>query len=76
MEVRAMRPGDEAAVAAAGALFDSPPSLDAVNKFLAEPGHHLLIAYHVNVPAGFVSGVEMTHPGQGHRDVPVRARRE
>jgi ribosomal protein S18 acetylase RimI-like enzyme len=65
MEIRAMRPGNEADVTLAGTLFDSPTRLDAVKKFLAEPGHHLLIAYHGNAPAGFVSGVEMTHPDKG-----------
>jgi len=50
---------------AAGNLFDYPPRSDAVKRFLADPNHHLLIAYSGDVPAGFVSGVEVTHPDKG-----------
>ncbi len=50
---------------AAANLFDYPPRSDAVNRFLADPTHHLLIAYSGDVPAGFVSGVEVTHPDKG-----------
>lgn len=32
---------------------------------MSEPTHHLLIAYKDGRPAGFVSGVEMTHPDKG-----------
>jgi ribosomal protein S18 acetylase RimI-like enzyme len=56
---------DADAIAAAGALFDSPSLPDAVARFLAEPTHHMLIAYAGERPAGFVSGVEMTHPDKG-----------
>ncbi|HEX4981731.1 MAG TPA: GNAT family N-acetyltransferase, partial [Ilumatobacteraceae bacterium] len=35
------------------------------SKFLAEPGHHLLLAYVDDAVAGFVSGVETTHPDKG-----------
>jgi ribosomal protein S18 acetylase RimI-like enzyme len=34
-------------------------------RFLAEAGHHLLIAYEEERPVGFVSGVEVTHPDKG-----------
>jgi [ribosomal protein S18]-alanine N-acetyltransferase len=38
----------------------------AAARFLAEPGHHLLIAYDgAERPVGFVSGVETTHPDKG-----------
>ena len=50
---------------AAAALFDYPPRSDSVNRFLADPNHHLLIAFSGDVPAGFVSGVEVTHPDKG-----------
>jgi ribosomal protein S18 acetylase RimI-like enzyme len=56
---------DAAAVAAAQALFDEHPQPDAVARFLAEPTHHMLIAYEGERPAGFVTGVEMTHPDKG-----------
>jgi ribosomal protein S18 acetylase RimI-like enzyme len=37
----------------------------AAARFLAEPNHHLLVAYDDGRPVGFVSGVEMTHPDKG-----------
>ena len=60
-----MGPGDERRVIEAGKLFDDLPKPAAVTKFLAEPSHHLLIAYSHGVPVGFVSGVEVTHPDKG-----------
>ena len=56
---------DAERVAAAAHLFDGPPQDDAVTRFLADPGHHLLIAYLGGAPVGFVSGVEVTHPDKG-----------
>ncbi|WP_328618285.1 GNAT family N-acetyltransferase [Amycolatopsis sp. NBC_00355] len=50
---------------AAGHLFDDPPVLAALERFLASEGHHLLLAYVDDVPAGMVTGVEMTHPDKG-----------
>ncbi len=46
-------------------LFDGPPRPDAVQRFLADPKHHLFIAYADDRPVGFVSGVELTHPDKG-----------
>jgi ribosomal protein S18 acetylase RimI-like enzyme len=63
--IRAMLPGEGAAIVAAGHLFDSPPDLATATRFLVTPGHHLLIAYEDGNPAGFVSGVELTHPDKG-----------
>ena len=60
-----MGPGDDERVIAAGNLFDDSPQKEAVARFLADPGHHLLIAYHDDVAVGFVSGVEVTHPDKG-----------
>jgi len=65
VEIKQMRPGDEEAVAAASGLFDGPADPDATRRFLASPGHHLFVAYESGVPAGFVSGVEITHPDKG-----------
>ena len=66
MEIRALGVGDEETVAAAGHLFDRPPDAAATSRFLAEPGHHLLVAYDNDErPVGFVSGVETTHPDKG-----------
>lgn len=64
-EIVRMGPGDDARVRAAGHLFDRSPDDEATAKFLADPGHHLLIAYVEGAPAGFVSGVEVTHPDKG-----------
>jgi len=65
MEIRVMGPGEFARVADASHLFDGPTKVDATERFLSEPGHHLLIAYEGDRPAGFISGVEMTHPDKG-----------
>ena len=60
-----MGPGDAERVTAAAELFDGPPQPDALTRFLADPGHHLFIAYLDDNPVGFVSGVEVTHPDKG-----------
>jgi ribosomal protein S18 acetylase RimI-like enzyme len=65
MKIERMGPEDLERVMAAGSLFDYPPRPDAVNRFLGDPNHHLLIAYSGDVPAGFVSGVAVTHPDKG-----------
>ena len=52
-------------VFAAGHLFDAPPVPEATARFLAQDHSHLLIAYVDDQPAGFVSGVETTHPDKG-----------
>ncbi len=65
-EIRALGPGDDAAVAAAEHLFDDRVDAEAAARFLADPNHHLLIAYDADErPVGFVSGVETTHPDKG-----------
>ncbi|NBH12164.1 GNAT family N-acetyltransferase [Amycolatopsis sp. SID8362] len=53
------------AVQDAGHLFDRFPLPEATERFLADGRHHLLIAYADDVPAGMVTGVEMTHPDKG-----------
>jgi ribosomal protein S18 acetylase RimI-like enzyme len=65
VEIRRLGTGDEEAVIAAGSLFDDAPDPEATRRFLAEPTHHLLIAYDAQTPLGFVSGVETTHPDKG-----------
>jgi ribosomal protein S18 acetylase RimI-like enzyme len=65
MDIRVLRPGDDGLVAAASHLFDGPVRPDATTCFLAEDGHHLLVAYEDGEPVGFVSGVEVTHPDKG-----------
>jgi ribosomal protein S18 acetylase RimI-like enzyme len=58
-------PADAPKVMAAGDLFDHPPDGKATARFLAESGHHLLIAYDGELPIGFVSGIETVHPDKG-----------
>jgi ribosomal protein S18 acetylase RimI-like enzyme len=65
VHIRVLRPGDDGLVAAASHLFDGPGRADATARFLAENGHHLLVAYEDEQAVGFVSGVEVTHPDKG-----------
>ena len=64
-EIRRLGPGDDALVVAAEHLFDGPARPEATARFLAEPGHHLLVAYDGELPVGMVTGVETTHPDKG-----------
>lgn len=63
--LRWLGPGDEPLVQRAGHLFDAPPREAWARRFLADPGHHLCLALVGDEPAGFVTGVEMTHPDKG-----------
>ena len=63
--IRALEPGDGALIVTVGHLFDSPPRLATAERFLATPGHHLMMAFEDDVAAGFVSGVELTYPDKG-----------
>lgn len=65
MRIVALGPGDEDKVKQASVLFDGPARDDATAQFLNDPDHHLLVAYEDDRPAGFVSGVELTHPDKG-----------
>ena len=65
MHIRILVPGDDELVVAASELFDGPAQRTATAIFLNEPGHHLLVAYEDDQAAGFISGVEMTHPDKG-----------
>jgi ribosomal protein S18 acetylase RimI-like enzyme len=65
MEIRTLGVGDDEIVFQAAHLFDETPLPSAVRRFLAEPGHHLLIAFADETAVGFVSGVELTHPDKG-----------
>ncbi|MGE3960292.1 MAG: N-acetyltransferase family protein [Dehalococcoidia bacterium] len=49
-------------VLAAAELFDAPPTHDHTRRFLAEAGHHLIVAFEGEEAVGFVSGVEVAHP--------------
>lgn len=63
--IRKLRAGDDDLILAAAKLFDHPPQLADTKRFLSSEGHHMLIAYVSDDPAGFVTGVEMTHPDKG-----------
>jgi ribosomal protein S18 acetylase RimI-like enzyme len=65
VHVERLREGDDDRVRAAGHLFDHRPSAEATRRFLGEAGHHLLVAYEDDAPAGFVTGIELTHPDKG-----------
>jgi ribosomal protein S18 acetylase RimI-like enzyme len=66
MEIVRLAPGDERVVLAGAGLFDAPPTHAWAAKFLASAGHHLLVALQDGeLPVGFVTGVETTHPDKG-----------
>jgi ribosomal protein S18 acetylase RimI-like enzyme len=65
VELRWLGPEDLDAVVAAEHLFDGPVLPEAARRFLGEATSHLCIAYEDGVAAGFVSGVETTHPDKG-----------
>ncbi len=65
MKVVRLSAGEGAEVAAFDELFDGPSRADATERFLRETGHHLLVAYDGDIPVGFVTGVETTHPDKG-----------
>jgi ribosomal protein S18 acetylase RimI-like enzyme len=63
--IRLLDTTDTDLVLGASHLFDGPAIRTAIERFLAEPGHHLFIAYEDELPVGFISGVEVTHPDKG-----------
>ncbi|WP_149180208.1 GNAT family N-acetyltransferase [Streptomyces sp. TRM49041] len=63
MEIR--RATTVAELTAAQHLYDGPAREEWAERFLAAPGHLMLIAYEDGQPAGMVSGVEMLHPDKG-----------
>jgi ribosomal protein S18 acetylase RimI-like enzyme len=60
-----MTSADVDRVCAASHLFDDDARSDWARRFFDQPNHHLCIAYEGGEPAGFVSGVETTHPDKG-----------
>jgi aminoglycoside 3-N-acetyltransferase I len=57
---------DAADVHSAADLFDSPPLPEPTERFLADPGHHLLFAYDgAGRAIGMISAIETTHPDKG-----------
>jgi ribosomal protein S18 acetylase RimI-like enzyme len=62
MRIERLGPDDVDRVAAAESLFDDTIDARTTRAFLADDGHHLLIAVDDGSPAGFVTGVELLHP--------------
>ncbi|OEJ39124.1 GNAT family N-acetyltransferase [Streptomyces agglomeratus] len=54
-----------AELTAAEHLYDGPARPEWAERFLAAPGHLMLVAYVDGEPAGMVSGIEMSHPDKG-----------
>ncbi len=46
-------------------LLDGKARVSATRRFLGEHSHRVLVAYADGTAAGFVTGVEMTHPDKG-----------
>jgi len=65
MDIKRLGPGDEGALTGVGACFDGPVQAAAATRFLTAEGHHILVAYDGETAAGFVTGIEMTHPDKG-----------
>jgi ribosomal protein S18 acetylase RimI-like enzyme len=65
VEISRLGPRDVQRLVDASALFDGPSRYEWAALFLARDGHHLLMASVDGVDAGFVSGVEITHPDKG-----------
>jgi len=63
--VRVVRATTMAEIEAAAYLFDQAVGRSASLRFLADPTHHLLLAWRDEEVLGFVSGIETTHPDKG-----------
>jgi GNAT superfamily N-acetyltransferase len=63
LDIRILRPGDEALLSKVGPqVFDDPVDPVATRSFLAEPGHHLAVALENGTVVGFASAVHYFHP--------------
>jgi ribosomal protein S18 acetylase RimI-like enzyme len=65
MQIRDLSDGPVDAIVAVDRLFDGPAGPEVAARFAQLHGHHLLVAFEEDAPAGFVTGVEMTHPDKG-----------
>ena len=65
MKLRHLGPDDADVLESANELFDADAKPGATRRFLDDGNHHMIVAYEDDIPAGFVSGVEMTHPDKG-----------
>jgi ribosomal protein S18 acetylase RimI-like enzyme len=63
VEIRLLRPGDEAVLAAVAAgVFDNDIDKRAVEEFLSDSRHHIAVATEEGLVVGFASGVHYIHP--------------
>jgi ribosomal protein S18 acetylase RimI-like enzyme len=62
LRIGRLEPGDEPLVERATDLFDDPIVRETTRRFLAEEGHHLLMAFEGDTAMGFISGIELLHP--------------
>jgi aminoglycoside 6'-N-acetyltransferase I len=63
IEIRLLRPGEEAALERTAAeVFDNPVLPRPAAEFLADPRHHLAVALNEGTVVGFASGVHYVHP--------------
>ena len=65
VQIRRLGADDLAEALTIGHLLDGPVRDDATRRFLASPTNHLLVAFENGRPAGFITGVELTHPDKG-----------
>jgi ribosomal protein S18 acetylase RimI-like enzyme len=65
MIIRDLSDGPASEIATLSHLLDQPAEADAIARFVAEPNHHLFVAYDRDEAVGFVTGVETTHPDKG-----------
>lgn len=65
MHIRKVEKGEYRQVLEAVNLFDEQPDVEATARFLDSETHHIFIAYENDQAAGFITGVEMTHPDKG-----------
>jgi ribosomal protein S18 acetylase RimI-like enzyme len=61
-EIRPLTPDTVSQLERFSDAFDNPLDDRSTERFLADRGHHLLLAYLDDEPAGFVSAVEIHHP--------------
>lgn len=67
IEIRILQPEDASVLHhVAPGVFDDPIVPQAVQNFLASPGHHLAVAIDDGVVVGFASAVQYVHPDK-HR---------
>lgn len=62
MQIRRLGTGDIDLLVGASHLFDEPVDPRLARTFLADEGHHCLLAMDEDRPVGFVTGVTVRHP--------------